>query len=338
MKGQASTKHQALGIFLLLLIYAFRLDRKRFTSRRNLETSLLVEGKPDCEEAYDDVHEEDAEEPVAAKDQAEPGCCHRVAAFTCANCTWCLAVMFETPEADLLAELLNAKEVFVHRCISAIYAYASQADWQSIRAAETDIGETNVRHWETSALSVTVRDFVHMNEKVNHGRKKAFAARQFLSSPFVLRVLLLMRAKHPWIALQFVSLFRSHTICAALLILKLISAAALNALFFSGSAMSGSSDDGCVPETFAERIWRATIIGLLSACLGDVLIVLMALVQRRRVIIRERWTPKARARQLRRWRLRSFLFWLMWLMSTLFHLQLDCSRPAPARHADHLSD
>ena len=34
------------------------------------------------------------------------------------------------------------QEVFVHRCISAIYAYASQADWQSIRAAETDIGET----------------------------------------------------------------------------------------------------------------------------------------------------------------------------------------------------
>ena len=31
----------------------------------------------------------------------------------------------------------------------------------------------NVRHWETSALSVTVRDFVHMNEKVNHGRSLA---------------------------------------------------------------------------------------------------------------------------------------------------------------------
>ncbi|CAE7205825.1 Zan [Symbiodinium sp. CCMP2456] len=304
----------ALGLFLLLLIYAFRLDRKRFTSRRHLETSLLVEGKQDCEEAYDEVHEEDAEEPVAAKDKAEPGCCHRVAASTFANFTWCLGVMFETPEADLLAELLNAKEVFVNRCISAIYAYASQADWQSIRAAETDIGEMNVRHWETSALSVTVRDFVHMNEKVDHRRKKAFAARQFLSSPFVLRVLLLVRAKHPWIALQFVSLFRSHTIRAALLILKLVSAAATNALFFSGSAMSGSSDAGCVPETFAERVWRATIIGLLSACLGDVLIVLMALVQRRRVIVRERWTPKEKARQLRRWRLRSFLFWLLWLL------------------------
>ncbi|CAE7834470.1 rngB [Symbiodinium sp. CCMP2592] len=112
----------------------------------------------------------------------------------------------------------------------------------------------------------------------------------------------------------FVSLFRSHTIRAALLILKLVSAAATNALFFSGSAMSGSSDDGCVPETFAERIWRATIIGILSAFVGDVLIVLLALVQRRRVIVRERWTPKARARQLRSWRLRSFLFWLLWFL------------------------
>ena len=91
-------------------------------------------------------------------------------------------------------------------------------------------------------------------------RGKASAAKEFLQSYWCKRVVLLMRAMHPWITMQYVSLFRSHMVRASLIILKLLSAGAANALFFTASAVSADSEKDCGPpetfgETYASR-WR----------------------------------------------------------------------------------
>ena len=148
-----------------------------------------------------------------------------------------------------------------------------------------------------------------------HARRKAWVAEQFLHSAWLNRVLLLARAKHPWITMQFVSLFRSHTVRASLIILKLVSAAAANALFFISTATTPDSDPDCAPpQDFGERMLRAGIVGILSACMGDILIVFLAVVQRRSVVVRETWTREAKDRQLRKWLFRSYLFWFLWLL------------------------
>ena len=147
-----------------------------------------------------------------------------------------------------------------------------------------------------------------------HVRSKASVAEQFLKSGWHKRVLLLTRAKHPWVTMQYVSLFRSHTVRASLIILKLVSAAAANALFFISAATTPDSDPDCAPpQNFAERMLRAGIVGILSACMGDILIVLLAMVQRRSVVIRESWTLEAKDWQLKQWLCRSYLFWILWL-------------------------
>ena len=48
------------------------------------------------------------------------------------------------------------------------------------------------------------------------------------------------------------------------------------------------------------------------------LIVVLALVQQRRVVVREHWTAEMKSRQLSRWRLRRRLFWLCWLVLAVF--------------------
>ncbi|CAE7740185.1 rngB [Symbiodinium pilosum] len=208
--------------------------------------------------------------------------------------------------------------VTINRCISSIYAYRSNADAQSIRAAETKIGRAPPRSPNANdVVSVTVEDFVRMDDvdrAMAHVRSKASVAEQFLKSGWHKRVLLLTRAKHPWVTMQYVSLFRSHTVRASLIILKLVSAAAANALFFISAATTPDSDPDCAPpQNFAERMLRAGIVGILSACMGDILIVLLAMVQRRSVVIRESWTLEAKDWQLKQWLCRSYLFWILWL-------------------------
>ena len=96
----------------------------------------------------------------------------------------------------------------------------------------------HMRHSTTAGVSVTVEDFVRMDETFAHNKGKSLAAKDFLNSRWCKRVVLLTRAMHPWVTMQFVSLFRSHAVRASLIILKLVSAAAANALFFSSSAAS----------------------------------------------------------------------------------------------------
>ncbi|CAE7204363.1 gefF [Symbiodinium natans] len=300
----------ALFICLLLLLYALRLDRKRSLSRKQVKAALLIELDADKQDAADGYAEEEEEE-VKAEKARQPSVCRQAAARLASSFAWLLSQMFDIPD-DLLTELMNAKVVTINRCISSLHAYKSHADRQSIRAAERLVGHARLQHSTTASMSVTIEDFVRMDQTTDYRRSKSLVAKNFLNSFWCKRVVLLMWAMHPWITMQFVSLFRSHVVRASLIILKLVSAACANALFFTSSAVAADADMNCAPlETTGERLLRAAIVGILSACMGDLLIVLLAMVQRRQVLIR-RWTEEAKERQLRSWRRRRFIFWLIW--------------------------
>ena len=301
----------AVFVFVLLLLYALRLDAKRALSREEVEAALLVELE---EETDHEIGISDDQEPEVKKVNRR-NICHQAAARMLSQFMWFLSQIFEMPDADMLKELMNAKMVTINRCISSIYAYKSHADRQSIRASETAVGRARMRPSNAASLSVTVVDFVRMDVATTPTeRRKASAAKEFLKSYWCKRVVLLTRAMHPWITMQYVSLFRSHVVRASLIILKLVSTGAANALFFAASAVSADSERDCrPPENFGERLLRAGVVGILSACMSDLLILLLAAVQWRQVIIRH-WTEEAKKRQLRSWRWRRRFFWLIWFV------------------------
>ncbi|OLQ14692.1 Attractin-like protein 1 [Symbiodinium microadriaticum] len=301
----------AVFVFVLLLLYALRLDAKRALSREEVEAALLVELE---EETDHEIGISDDQEPEVKKVNRR-NICHQAAARMLSQFMWFLSQIFEMPDADMLKELMNAKMVTINRCISSIYAYKSHADRQSIRASETAVGRARMRPSNAASLSVTVVDFVRMDVATTPTeRRKASAAKEFLKSYWCKRVVLLTRAMHPWITMQYVSLFRSHVVRASLIILKLVSTGAANALFFAASAVSTDSERDCrPPENFGERLVRAGVVGILSACMSDLLILLLAAVQWRQVIIRH-WTEEAKKRQLRSWRWRRRFFWLIWFV------------------------
>jgi len=301
----------AVFVFVLLLLYALRLDAKRALSREEVEAALLVELE---EETDHEIGISDDQEPEVKKVNRR-NICHQAAARMLSQFMWFLSQIFEMPDADMLKELMNAKMVTINRCISSIYAYKSHADRQSIRASETAVGRARMRPSNAASLSVTVVDFVRMDVATTPPeRRKASAAKEFLKSYWCKRVVLLTRAMHPWVTMQYVSLFRSHVVRASLIILKLVSTGAANALFFAASAVSTDSERDCrPPENCGERLARAGAVGILSACMSDLLILLLAAVQWRQVIIRH-WTEEAKKRQLRSWRWRRRFFWLIWFV------------------------
>ncbi|CAE7554155.1 rngB [Symbiodinium sp. CCMP2592] len=302
----------AVFVFVLLLLYALRLDAKRALSREEVEAALLVELEEDTPHEFDDSDDQEPE----VKQAHRPNICQRAAAWMLSRFMWFLSQIFEMPDANMLEELMNAKVVTINRCISSIYAYKSHADRQSIRASETAVGHARMRPSNVAGVSVTVVDFVRMDMATTKENSKTSAVKEFLQSYWCKRVVLLMRAMHPWITMQYVSLFRSHVVRASLITLKLVSTGAANALFFAASAVSADSEKDCgPPETFGERLLRAGVVGILSACMGDLLILLLAAVQWRQVIVRH-WTEETKERQLRSWRCRRCFFWLLWTLDT----------------------
>ena len=97
------------------------------------------------------------------------------------------------------------------------------------------------------------------------------AADQFLQSNPLYRILLLFPALHPWCRMMHYSLVRPYSSRVAQYIMKILSAGAIGALFFSTSAATPDSDPECSqsPE-LAARFARTATVGFVSTMLGDV--------------------------------------------------------------------
>jgi len=158
---------------------------------------------------------------------------------------------------------------------------------------------------------------------------------RYLSASWCRRVMILLPCLHPWVRLALLSLFKSHTMRAALVVLKLSTSAFANALFFTTAAQTADSDDECAAqESLGQKLLTATVVGISSACMSDVLVICLALLQRRRVLIRDLWTEEMKVRQVRRWRLRRRLFWCVWTLAFVFSILYILSFLANVSEAD----
>lgn len=110
-----------------------------------------------------------------------------------------------------------------------------------------------------------------------------------------------------------------HSSRTMLMYLKLATAGAINALFFQSSSLSFNSDDEChEPDTPFLRWMRAFAIGVLSALVGDLLILILWKVQKRPSILHGPWSQEAEEDVMRRWRYRLRGFWCMSLLHGFF--------------------
>eukprot|EP00435_Cladocopium_sp_Y103_P006577 s3471_g2.t1 len=115
---------------------------------------------------------------------------------------------------------------------------------------------------------------------------------------------------------------KEHSSRTMLMYLKLVTAGAVNALFYQGSALSTNteSEECREPETPFLQAMRAFAIGIFSALVGDLLILILWKVQKRPSVISEPWSEEVQERTLQRWKRRLRGFWWVSLGHCFFCL------------------
>lgn len=191
----------------------------------------------------------------------------------------------------------------------------------------------NVDDFRVALRDLGARWNVHI-----HG---ASTVRSILTSRWYIRVGLLFPAFHPWIALLRLSLLTSYKVRVSLIFLKLATAGATNALFFTSSSPPLDSDPACrTPQSLGARLVQNTVVGMVSACLGDCVVFALFLVQDRKPIAKD-WTEEAKKWQLAVWKMRAVVFWLVWLaylaISLLYILVFLANRRLEDAHSWYMS-
>eukprot|EP00434_Breviolum_minutum_P001501 symbB.v1.2.001324.t1/scaffold57.1/size370615/33 len=93
----------------------------------------------------------------------------------------------------------------------------------------------------------------------------------------------------------------------------------MGALFFSSSAPTPDSDPKCSPPSDEfERVVQSVTVGFVTAFLGDGIIFILFLVQRKSVVRRTEWTEAMKVRQRFWWSFRTGTFWVMSFLYTTF--------------------
>ena len=325
-----------LGICLGAMLWGLHLDRKaaRALPESDVEAVLLVNR----------AEKKVTWEPDWQKHRHSAFCCWCLAK-ACDGFAWLVSTIFEFQATDSLAEFTKPQEATVSRCIALLHSQKAGADRKSISAVLTSSGERKLRRrgasesphsmqgeQSTTSKASQATAMVQSWDVHTHG---VWAVNRYLSASWCRRVMILLPCLHPWVRLALLSLFKSHTMRAALVVLKLSTSAFANALFFTTAAQTADSDDECAAqESLGQKLLTATVVGISSACMSDVLVICLALLQRRRVLIRDLWTEEMKVRQVRRWRLRRRLFWCVWTLAFVFSILYILSFLANVSEAD----
>ena len=224
-----------LLVFAAAIAFGAHLDRRtrRAISAVEVEEVLLVSRS-----------EEQAREAGWSQVGRSALCCW---CFTSAfaKMAWLVSTVFGFEAADDVGELANPQAAAVSRCIALLHAYNAGACNESILAVMASSGERKLR----SGASFTVQGKRSASSQASatsetwdvhyHGVR---AVNQYLSASWYHRVAMLLPCLHPWLMLTLMSLFRSHTMRAALIVLKVATSAFANALFFTSGAQGRDSD------------------------------------------------------------------------------------------------
>eukprot|EP00435_Cladocopium_sp_Y103_P053440 s657_g17.t1 len=163
----------------------------------------------------------------------------------------------------------------------------------------------------------------------------AGAANEFLSGNVVTRMRLLFPAAHTWAKLAQFSIAVSYSIRVALLSMKVLSAGALNALFYSSSSPAPGSDPECSPKSGSFEYWvQKFTVGTVSASVGDLVILALFLMVRMTIKEKPEWTEEEKRARRKKWRRRIIFFWCFAAIYDNICLIYICLFIANAREED----
>ncbi|CAE7747042.1 HERC1, partial [Symbiodinium microadriaticum] len=322
----------AVSVFVFLALFALVFARAALVDRRNQNMVPWEEIEPAL---FRQAPASKAEEEVPK------GWCMQRVAEAKDWTLWCAGICFGVQDIAGLILECKAPEASVNRCIRSLHAHRSGVAKDSLaiilqpdekfeleeepvnRQISRTVGRrsrfsrlvqevglgTNMDGFGKALRDLGARWNVHI-----HG---ASTVQCMLASRWYRRVALLFPAFHPWIALLRLSLLTSHKVRVSLIFLKLCTAASTSALFFTSSSPGPDSDPNCKkPQTLVAQVVQNTVVGVVSALLGDVIVFALFLVQNRSPIEKD-WTEQSKRWQLRVWKCRAVAFWLIWLVYSL---------------------
>jgi len=301
--------------------------------------------------------------PEGGEEEVPKGWCLRRVAEIKDWTFWCAGICFGIQDFASFILECKAPEASVNRCIRSLHAHRSGVATDSLRIIlqpdeKFELEEEPERRQVVRAQGRRSR-FSRLVQEVGrnmddfrlalrdlgarwnvhiHG---ASTVRSILTSRWYIRVGLLFPAFHPWIALLRLSLLTSYKVRVSLIFLKLTTAGATNALFFTSSSPPLDSDPACrTPQSLGARLVQNTVVGMVSACLGDCVVFALFLVQDRKPIAKD-WTEEAKKWQLAVWKMRAVVFWLVWLaylaISLLYILVFLANRRLEDAHSWYMS-
>ncbi|CAE7253645.1 HERC2 [Symbiodinium sp. CCMP2456] len=240
-----------IAVFLVIQCRAAYVDRrdKQMVPWEELEPILFREALPSDEE----LPRRRGAAPVWA-------CCRYCLVQLKEWCCWCTGICFgvENILQLLMDAIPNAPEASVNRCIRSLHAYRCGVALDSLEillanekfqvedSVPRQVSRTPARRSRVSRMmqsvvqnvnqfAMAVRDLSARWEVHLHG---ASAVQSILQRGWCSRVCLLVPAFHPWIALLRFSILTPYTVRVALVFLKLCTAGATNALFFTSTTPS----------------------------------------------------------------------------------------------------
>ena len=303
-----------LGVLFVVLawLYDCKLERVVPWEEREL---VLMQVREEDEEDEEEKRASDAPRPTfwtQGGESTRPSCWSRC--MGCFNSS--LEYVSHATGGDAAVETLkevagNADTAAVNRAISSIQ---SQKTWTS-RSQIRVFKQTKAVKGDSKSLSHGATK-TWSNFAAESDDQGEAAARAFLERGWVCRIATLWPASHPWMTATYFSMLAPIRVSVALLFLKVTSAGALSAVFFSSGSPSPDADPECTPPSggIAKAVQSLTV-GLVTAMLGDVIISILFALQTKKVVFSpSEWSEEQKGRQYTYWRLWSVLFWLVFLL------------------------
>lgn len=205
----------------------------------------------------------------------------------------------------------NADTAAVNRAIATIQSHKSGIAKAQISIFNQQNAKNLVELRPSITKATTVAGFVLDSE--DHGQA---AAEAFLQRGWLCRIATLWPASHPWMKATHFSMLAPVRVNVALLFLKITSAGALSAVFFSSGSPSPGSDPECFPPSGGvEKAVQSFTVGLITTMLGDFIISILFTLQMKKVVFSpHEWSEKEKRRQHVRWSIWSAVFWIIFLV------------------------
>lgn len=206
----------------------------------------------------------------------------------------------------------NADTAAVNRAIATIQAHKSGI----ARAQISIFNQQDAKNLVPNGLRPTITKATTVSafalDSEDHGQA---AAEAFLQRGWLCRIATLWPASHPWMKAVHFSMLAPVRVNVALVFLKITSAGALGAVFYSSSTPAPGSDPACYPKGGVAKAVQSFAVGLVSTMLGEFIIsILFALQVKRVVFSSQKWSEEEKNRQRLRWSIWSAAFWIIFLI------------------------